>query len=82
MADIKAKLISDNNIKVRLGSENKIKVIPSIGAATLKALNDVDLSNLENGFILVYDSNTNKWTATNILTPGEEQNLIINGGQF
>jgi hypothetical protein len=66
----------------RLGAENRIKVIPSIGAATLGALNDVDISNIGNGYILVYDGNINKWTATNILTPGEEQNLIINGGNF
>ena len=71
-----------SEIKVRVGSENKIRVIPSIGAATLGALNDVDTSNLGNGYILVYDNNTNKWTATNILTPGEEQNLIIDGGNF
>jgi hypothetical protein len=71
-----------SEIKVRLGSENKIRVIPSIGAASLSALNDVDTSNLGNGYVLVYDNNTNKWTATNILTPGEEQNLIINGGNF
>jgi hypothetical protein len=66
----------------RLGAENRIKVIPSIGAATLGALNDVDLTNLGNGYVLVYDANTNKWTATNTLTAGEEQNLIINGGNF
>jgi hypothetical protein len=56
-----------SEIKVRVGSENKIRVIPSIGAATLGALNDVDTSNLDNGYILVYDNNTNRWTATNIL---------------
>ena len=49
-----------SEIKVRVGSENKIRVIPSIGAATLGALNDVDTSNLGNGYILVYDTNTNK----------------------
>lgn len=71
-----------SDIKVRVGSENKIRVIPSMGAATLGALADVDASNLSNGHILIYDTNTNKWTATNILTTGEEQNLIINGGNF
>ena len=70
------------DIKVRVGSENKIRVIPSVGAATLGALNDVDTTNIGNGYVLVYDSSTQKWTATNILTPGEEQNLIINGGNF
>jgi hypothetical protein len=70
------------DIKVRLGSENKIKVIPSLAPATIGALNDVDMTNSTDGSILVYDFGTKKWIATNILTPGEEQNLIINGGNF
>lgn len=70
------------DIKVRVGTENTIKVIPSIGAATIGGLVDVDTTNIGNGYVLVYDSNTNKWTSTNILTAGEEQNLIINGGNF
>jgi hypothetical protein len=82
MSEIRVKTNNINQIKVRLGDENKIKVIPAIGAETLGALHDVDTSNLGNGYVLVYDNNTNKWTATNILTPGEEQNLIINGGNF
>lgn len=82
MADIRAKLNTENNIKIRLGSEDKIKVIPSVGAASLTALTDVDVSNLGDGYILVYDNNAKKWIATNILTSGEEQNLIINGGNF
>lgn len=71
-----------SDIKVRVGTENKIRVIPTIGSATLGGLTDIDISNLGNGYILVYDGNTQKWTATNLLTPGEEQNLIINGGNF
>jgi hypothetical protein len=76
-----------SEIRVRLGDENRIKVIPSIGiggagAETLGSLNDVDTSELGNGYSLIYNSNTGKWTATNILTPGQEQNLIINGGNF
>lgn len=71
-----------SDIKVRVGAENKIRVIPSVGAATLGALNDVDVTLLGNGYVLVYDSNTQKWVSTNILSPGETQNLIINGGNF
>jgi hypothetical protein len=69
-------------VNSRLGSQNTIKVIPSIGAATIGALRDVDTSNLGNGYVLVYDSATKKWVATDQLTPGETQNLIINGGNF
>jgi len=47
-------------VNSRLGSQNTIKVIPSIGAATIGALRDVDTSNLGNGYVLVYDSATKK----------------------
>lgn len=70
------------DIKVRVGAENKLRVIPSIGPTTIVGMYDVDTTNLGNGYILVYDSNTKKWTSTNILTPGEDQNLTINGGNF
>jgi len=82
MADVRVRVKSENEVKVRLGSENKIKVIPSIGSNTFESLGDVDMTNATNGSILVYDFNTKRWIATNILTPDEEQNLIINGGNF
>lgn len=69
-------------IQSRLGSQNTIKVIPSIGAATLGAMRDVDVTNIGNGYVLVYDLQVKKWVATDNLTPGETQNLIINGGNF
>lgn len=43
----------------------------------LERLNDVDLSSLSDGAVLVYSSSTSKWTATLDL---EEQN--INGGSY
>lgn len=82
MSDIKVKVVNENSIQVRLGSENAIKVVPSIGISKLSLLDDIDISNLGDGYVLVYNSSTNKWTSTNILTPGEDQNLIINGGNF
>ena len=68
MSEIRVKTNNLNQIKVRFGDENKIKVIPSIGAETLGALNDVDTSNLDNGYTLIYDINNGKWTATNSVT--------------
>tara|TARA_Y100000766_G_scaffold233680_1_gene208456 strand:+ start:477 stop:578 length:102 start_codon:yes stop_codon:yes gene_type:complete len=32
--------------------------------------------------VLVYNGATQKWDATLTLTPGSEQNLDINGGNF
>ena len=73
------------DIKVRVGQQNAIKVLSSIGGAggSLGALSDIDVSGgLSNGMVLVYNSSTSKWEATLDLTPGNTQNLNINGGSF
>ncbi len=73
------------NIKVRVGSQNAIKVPATFGGAggTLGAMSDVDISSgLQNGMVLVYNSSTSKWESTLDLTPGTTQNLDINGGNF
>ena len=47
------------------------------GPAFINAAEDVDVSNLENGSVLVYKSSSLKWTATRTL---EQQNL--EGGHY
>ena len=73
------------NIKVRVGSRNAQKVVSTISGSggTLGALSDVDISGgLNDGAVLVFNAATNKFEATTELTPGETQNLVINGGNF
>ena len=73
------------DIKVRVGQQNAIKVLSSMGGAggSLGALSDIDVScGLSNGMVLVYNASTSKWDATLSLTPGTTQNLDINGGNF
>ncbi len=73
------------DIKVRVGSQNAVKVLSSFsgGGGTLGSLSDVDISGgVQNGMVLVYNSTTAKWEATLELTPGATQNLDINGGNF
>ena len=73
------------NIKVRVGSQNAIKVISSLsgGGDSLAQLSDVDISGgLTNGMVLVFNASTSKFEATDQLTPGASQNLNINGGSF
>jgi len=74
------------DIKVRVGQQNSIKVLSSISgtsSGTLTGLSDINASGgLLNGMVLVYNSVTNKWDATLDLTPGNTQNLDINGGAF
>ena len=73
------------DIKVRVGSNEAIKVVSSLGGAggSLGALSDVDISGgLSDGMVLVYNASTQKFESTLDLTPGNTQNLNINGGSF
>jgi hypothetical protein len=76
------------DIKVRVGQKNAVKVISSLAGAqalSLPELTDVDsnsFANLYDGMVLVYNASINKWQATLELTPGNTQNLDINGGTF
>lgn len=47
------------------------------GASELSAIADVDVTNLQDGGILVYAQATQRWTATNTL-----ERQILEGGQF
>ena len=76
------------DIKVRVGQKNAVKVISSLAGAQalrLPELLDVDAEsfiNLYDGMVLVYNASIDKWQATLDLTPGNTQNLDINGGTF
>lgn len=85
MADVRVRVGSQNAIKVRVGSQNATKVISSLSGSsgTLSGLDDVSINGgLLNGMVLVYNSAISKWEATLDLTPGNTQNLDINGGNF
>ena len=72
-------------IKVRVGQKNAVKVTSSLAGASagsIGELSDVNVSNPQNGMVLVYNSTTQQWTGTLDLTPGTVQNLDINGGSF
>ena len=75
-----------SNIKVRVGQQNAVKVVSSLAgnvSGTLAGLSDVNITNPQNGMVLVYDASMDlKFTATLELTPGATQNLDINGGSF
>ena len=58
--------------------------VPAVGIQGLSAsdmslanMSDVDATNLENGSVLVYKTNTNKWTSTRLL---DQQ--FMEGGEF
>lgn len=53
------------------------RVVETAGPNSISSLNDVNITGLTNGAVLVYSSSTEQWTATVDL---EEQN--INGGSY
>jgi hypothetical protein len=79
-----------SDIKIRVGQQNAIKVASSlVGAPRPRTLRLTDLEDVNadpdsllNGMVLVYNQSTDKWDATLELTPGNTQNLDINGGSF
>jgi phage baseplate assembly protein gpV len=52
-------------------------MIQPISASSITNSTDVDMSNLQDGGVLVYDSATQKWTATN-----KFEKQIFEAGQF
>jgi hypothetical protein len=58
--------VNQNNIKVRVGQQNSLKVISSsLGGQSLGSLSDVDTTNAENNYIMVYNSSQNKYEFVN-----------------
>ena len=73
------------NIRVKVGQQPAIKVASSLAgnvSGSLSGLSDLEISNPQNGMVLVYNSTLSKWEATLELTPGITQNLDVNGGSW
>ena len=52
-------------------------MMPPPAVNSITAAGDIDISNLQDGGVLVYNTQTNKWTATNLL-----DKQIFEAGQF
>ena len=78
MATIKAQINSNNSS----GPRQVSVTVPSAGViSTFKQLNDVNVTSLEDGALIQYDSATDKFTTkTNITT--ETGTLRLSGGNF
>lgn len=73
MTDIIATVQYEDNVTVSTVGIQGL----SASDAGINMLSDVDVSNLENGSLLVYKTNTNKWTSTRLL---DQQ--FMEGGEF
>lgn len=75
-------LVVVNSEKIVVASIDNTKVItaglmPASTISTITGSVDIDISELQDGGMLVYNASTKKWTATNLL---EKQ--IFEAGQF
>ena len=77
--------MAEITVRVPSATDNVVKV-PSTytagGTGTLAGMTDVSIGTLQNGMVLVYNATIGKWEASMELTPGTDQNLDINGGNF
>lgn len=85
MSDIKATVLPNPNINASIDVPS-IPTVPSVGirgprglpgTTSISGATDVDATGKENGSVLVYKTNTSKWTATRTLDL-----QIMEGGEF
>ena len=89
MGDITATVLPNSNINASIDVPS-IPTVPLVGVRGLRGpqgipggqvplenLNDVDASGKQNGSVLVYKTNTSRWTATRTLDL-----QIMEGGEF
>jgi hypothetical protein len=63
----------------RISDQSRIKVTTNLrGTNTLNSLLNVDVTDLSDGDVLVYNAATGKWTATSVLGAG----VYLDGGTF
>jgi hypothetical protein len=67
MSDVRVRTIPNNRIKVRLGADNAIKVVPVMGKPVLRMKNilDVDPNNVNDKYVLMYDAATQTYKHVN-----------------
>jgi len=83
MSDIIAKVTSTNAFTASvIPADNP--VVPTVGiqgpsgaSTTIETISNVEAANAENGSVLVYKTNTNKWTSTRTLDL-----QVMEGGEF
>ena len=68
---------SSTNQVVSVGVQGPPGAQGTPGPSSISLAGDVDATNLQNGSILVYKTQSNKWTSTTVL---DSQNL--EGGEF
>lgn len=78
---IKARILSkqqSKSISASIQAQRELKLkTESFIVRNVSDLTDIDTTNLENGSLLIFNTSTNKWTASRLL-----DNQTIEGGHF
>jgi len=65
------------SIKVKLRSQDNLIVKSQVGPSSIDELSNIDVSDLQDGAVLVYSTNIGKWKSTKLL---EKQ--TVDGGTY
>mgnify|MGYP000438527480 CR=1 FL=1 len=65
------------SIRVKVKSQDNLRIKSSIAPSNTGELTDIDLTNLEDGSVLVYSTNSGKWKSTTVL-----KKQTVEGGQY
>ena len=71
---------SNRNLSVSQGAGTSASiVVQKVGSLTVQGLSNVDSTNLQDGYTLVYDSDTQKWVAQAVSV---SVGVSLDGGTF
>jgi hypothetical protein len=55
------------NLKAKINNQQDLRIRSSITAREINGMDDIDVSGLGDGSVLVYSTASSKWEATNLL---------------
>jgi hypothetical protein len=55
------------NIRAKVNAQKDLRIKSSVGANQVNKLDDIDVTNLSDGSVLVYSQSSSKWEATTVL---------------
>lgn len=78
MTTITATVNTQNQLKVRkVDSQEDLRLRSSIASRAINSMDDIDVTALADGSVLVYKQETSKWTSTTLLNK-----QTVDAGEF
>lgn len=65
---IRVKVNNNNSLRVKTKSQDNLRIKTStISSSNISSLSDIDVTNLQDGSVLVFSTNSGKWESTILL---------------